>query len=314
MTQLISMSSPLPTSVSPSPIQKTVAYSLKRATGRFLLYRQTEMDVSAQTLAWYRQKFKQLEASTGIVNLADLSRDDLVEFIGGLREAGRSPHYIRGWHLVFRVFFGWAREEGFEIHPSLVREGAKWFAMKKPIETEVDIEIFTSDEMERVYEAAGQPRNRVFCQVLAGTGARISEALALSLEDVQGDQLRIRKAKGRKPRWVPLSRQLQRELNRYIEKVRPDYEGDSLFPNRSGLPWSRSSAEELLARIRQQTGIEACHAHTFRHTFATTYLRNGGSIERLRMILGHTTFKMVMRYVHFAGVDIGRGINELAPF
>lgn len=59
-----------------------------------------------------------------------------------------------------------------------------------------------------------------------------------------------------------------------------------------------------------QTGLPV-HAHAFRHTFATNYLRKGGEINRLRLILGHTTFKMTSRYVHMAGADLGRDIDDL---
>ncbi len=63
----------------------------------------------------------------------------------------------------------------------------------------------------------------------------------------------------------------------------------------------------------QGLGIQV-HAHKFRHTFATEYLRNGGEIERLRRILGHTTYLMVMRYVHLDKGDLGRDFDLRSPF
>lgn len=303
---------PSPIRARPSPIAKTVP-SFARAATRFLLQRETEMDCTAETLKWYRQKLSQLERETDVEKLEDLSRDHLLEFIGRLRKAGRSPHYVRGWYQVFRVFIGWAREEGLSVHPSLLREGEKWFALKKPIETEAEIEIFSQEDLERIYEAAGQPRNRLFCQLLAGTGLRISEALRLTVDDIQDDRVRVRQGKGRKPRWVPLSRQLQRELARYIDRARREAVNDHLFPNRGGEAWTRSSAEELMRRIRLQTKLPV-KAHSFRHTFATEYLKRGGEIDRLRRILGHTSFAMTAKYARLAGVDLSRGINELAPY
>lgn len=287
---------------------------MARAAERFLLQRETEMDCTPQTLKWYRQKLSQLERRTKVVNLADLSRDHLLDFISALRKAGRSPVYVRGWYQVFRVLIGWAREEGLAVHPSLVRDGEKWFAMKKPIQTQSDIEIFSDEDLERIYEAAGtQPRNVIFCQLLAGTGLRLTEALSLTLDDVQDDRLRVRQGKGRKPRWVPLSRQLRLAVDRYIERTRGEVETDRLFPNRSGGPWSRSSAEELMARIRKQTGLPV-KAHAFRHTFATEYLKRGGEIDRLRRILGHETFAMTVKYAKAAGLDLSRGIDKLTPY
>lgn len=304
---------PSPISRRPSPVSQTVP-SFSRAVKRFLLERETEMDCSPETLKWYRQKLAQLERETEVAKVEDLSREKMLEFVGDLRKAGRSPHYVRGWYQVFRTFIGWAREEGMAVHPSLVRENAdRWFAIKKPIETESEIEIFSDEDLERIYESAGQPRNVMFCKLLAGTGLRISEALRLVLDDVQDDRLRVRQGKGRKPRWVPLSRQLQRELLRYIDRVRPETKSDRLFPNRAGDPWTRSSAEELMARIRRDTKLPV-KAHAFRHTFGTEYMRRGGEIDRLRRILGHTTFRMTAKYARLAGVDLSRGINELAAY
>lgn len=270
------------------------------------------MDASADTAKWYRQKLAQLERETGVSRVDELSREHLQEFVGRLRKAGRSPHYVRGWYQVFRTFIGWAREEGIPVHESLVRENAdRWFAMKKPIETESEIEIFSDEDLERIYEAAGQKRNVIFCKLLAGTGIRISEALQLTLEDVQDDRLRVRQGKGRKPRFPPLTRQLQRELARYIDHTRLETQDDHLFPNREGEPWTRSSAEELMRRIRLQTKLPV-KAHAFRHTFATEYLRRGGEIDRLRRILGHTTFRQTAKYARLAGMDLSRDIDKLA--
>lgn len=304
---------PSPSRRRTSPVSKTVASSLSKAAARFLLHRETESDVSAKTLKWYRQKFDQLERESGVVDLGDLSRDKMLEFIAELRRRDRSAAYVRGWYAVFRALIGWAREEGYAVHPSLIREGQeKWFSLRKPVQTEAPMDTFNTEDLERIYTAAGQPRNVLLCRLLVGTGLRLQEALQLTTEDVQDDRLRIRQGKGRKPRWVPLTLRLQRDLHRYVERIREDGPSDRLFTNRSGGPWSASSATSMLYRIHQATKLPV-HAHAFRHTFATEYLRRGGEIDRLRRILGHTTFAMTARYAHLAGADLGRGIDDLAP-
>lgn len=69
----------------------------------------------------------------------------------------------------------------------------------------------------------------------------------------------------------------------------------------------------LLRRVRYRVGFPV-HANRFRYTFATRYLSNGGEMERLRRILGHTSYVMVMRYVHLDKGDLGRGFDLRAPF
>jgi len=69
----------------------------------------------------------------------------------------------------------------------------------------------------------------------------------------------------------------------------------------------------MLHRLGKRVGFRV-HAHKFRHTFATTYLRTGGDIERLRKILGHSTYAMVMRYVHLDASDLHVDFDERTPF
>ena len=294
----------------PLAVEKTVAIRLDVAARRYLADRE-QADCSPKTLRWYRQKLDQLQGALPVTKLEEVDRDSLLEFTATLRAAGRSGPYVRGWYQVFRSFFGWARGEGYEIHPSLVNpRGDRWFALKKPIQTQPDVDTFSEDDLERIYEAAGSPRNRIFCRVLVGTGLRLSEALALTLDDIDEDQLRVRQGKGRKPRRVSMNRNLQRDLDRFVERLRGDQEAPQIFLSRSGQPWSESAATSTMQRIAKQTGLPV-HAHAFRHTFATEYLRRGGEIDTLRRLLGHTTFSMTARYAHLAGADLNRNIDRL---
>jgi integrase/recombinase XerD len=294
----------------PLDVEKTVRLRLDQAVRRYLTDRE-DNNCSPDTMRWYRQKLSQLQRSVQVTQLEDVSRDQLLELVSDLRHRGRSAPYIRGWYQVFRGFFGWARVEGYLIHDSLINERAdRWFTLKKPIQTQPDIDTFSEEELDRIYQAAGSQRNVIFCRLLVGTGLRLSEALALTLDDLEDDRLRVRVGKGRKFRPVPVNRGLQRDLTRYIERVREDGETDHIFLARAGDQWSQSAATATLQRIKKQTRLPV-HAHAFRHTFATEYLRRGGEIDRLRRILGHTTFAMTARYAHLAGVDLNHNIDRL---
>src|SRR5205085_7043974 len=102
----------------------------------------------------YKQKLDQLVRATEVRRLEDLSRDHLQAFTATLRQEGRSPAYVRGWHQVFRSLIGWARERGYDVHPSLVNErGSRgWFTIKKPIEVEMPVTIFSDAELDAIYE------------------------------------------------------------------------------------------------------------------------------------------------------------------
>jgi integrase/recombinase XerD len=146
---------------------------------------------------------------------------------------------------------------------------------------------------------------------------RLSELCGLTVDDFEDDEeqafLKIQRGKGAKFRRVPVSSRLRRELIRYLNRQRPDSASGQLLLRSDGRPVRLVSVCDLLRRIRLKVGF-GVRAHRFRHTFATEYLRAGGEIERLRRILGHTTYVMVMRYVHLDKGDLGRDFDGLSPF
>ncbi len=135
-----------------------------------------------------------------------------------------------------------------------------------------------------------QDANLIVVAERANDGSRgLGELCALELEDVEDDGeamfLKIRRGKGAKFRRVPVSHRLRRELLRYVNRVRPDSANPQLLLLRDGRPVDVECVSDLFQRTRGRIGFRV-HAHKFRSTFATEYLRNGGEIERLRRILG----------------------------
>ncbi len=146
---------------------------------------------------------------------------------------------------------------------------------------------------------------------------RLSELCGLVVEDFEDDGesafLKVRHGKGAKFRRVPVSSRLRRDLVRYLNRWRPDSPHHNLLLRADAQPVRVVSMAELFRRLGVKVGF-GVRAHRFRHTFATEYLRQGGEIERLRRILGHTTYVMVMRYVHLDKGDLGRDFDLRSPF
>jgi hypothetical protein len=153
--------------------------------------------------------------------------------------------------------------------------------------------------------------------ILLGTGMRLSELCALTVEDFEDDGdhsfLKVKRGKGAKFRRVPVSHRLRREILRYLNHVRPDSRSDNLLLLSGGQPVRVETCSRQLNRAGQKVGCRV-HAHKFRHTFATTYLRKSGDIERLRKILGHSTYAMVMRYVHLDASDLDVDFERRTPY
>ncbi|MBQ9069903.1 MAG: tyrosine-type recombinase/integrase, partial [Clostridia bacterium] len=67
-----------------------------------------------------------------------------------------------------------------------------------------------------------------------------------------------------------------------------------------GEPLTRDTLKNMFRKLKRKSGVERLHPHLLRHTFATRYLENGGSIYTLKELLGHTTLKQTQAYLHVA--------------
>ena len=108
----------------------------------------------------------------------------------------------------------------------------------------------------------------------------------------------IKVGKGGKERVVPVGSVVQKSLWKYINHFRPQpltQKVTRLFLSEDGLPITRSGIQQMLRRCGKRAGVSGvrCSPHTFRHTFAKSYLVNGGDIFSLQKILGHLEHLLV---------------------
>jgi site-specific recombinase XerD len=83
----------------------------------------------------------------------------------------------------------------------------------------------------------------------------------------------------------------------------------------AGEPFLRGGILQLIERLGKKAGIQGvrCSPHTFRHTFAIEFLRNGGNLFTLKQILGHTSLQVTNRYVSLAQADIQSQHRQFSP-
>ena len=75
---------------------------------------------------------------------------------------------------------------------------------------------------------------------------------------------------------------------------------DPVFVDRFGKPCNDNTIKQVFQKIKKRTGIDRLHPHLLRHTFATNYLCDGGDLETLRLILGHSDLQVTSMYLHLA--------------
>jgi integrase/recombinase XerD len=119
--------------------------------------------------------------------------------------------------------------------------------------------------------------------------------------------------KGRKERRVPLGIELRKLLFRFCQfKERAGIRSDLMFAAREGGRWEQRNALRSYYCLLRRLGLPQSGFRLLRHTFATQYLRNGGDVVRLSIILGHSEVSTTMKYLHLLTEDLQRPHQSLS--
>jgi integrase len=193
-------------------------------------------------------------------------------------------HYDKAWRAVFaRLEREGGKQLGIEAgwrSPWRDVEKVRWKA-----EEEVALD---SRELSKVLRVKQTFKRRTFVKLLATTGLRVSEALALGPEDVQGQRLRVF-GKGRKWRWVYMPVDMAEDM----QVMALGALGERLWK------WSRQYAYEVVRETGDEAGVKGLHPHRLRHTYASILLnQKGAPLKFVQQQLGHSSSLTTMRYVH----------------
>jgi integrase/recombinase XerD len=149
-------------------------------------------------------------------------------------------------------------------------------------------------------------RDRALLELLYGTGARISEAVGLAVDDLDRGSAAVRLAgKGGKERVVPVGSYALAAVEDYLVRGRPalaaagkgGVRGGALFLNVRGGPLSRQSAWAILRAAAERAGVrEEVSPHTLRHSFATHLLDGGADVRVVQELLGHASVTTTQVY------------------
>ncbi|MDA8237993.1 MAG: tyrosine-type recombinase/integrase [Chloroflexi bacterium] len=251
---------------------------------------------AAKTLTWYRMILRRAVTSLGDGRPVDsLDGADLRAWLLELRST-LSPISVAGYVRTLKVLGNWLAAE------ELARATALR-ALRKPRVPERLIEPVGDDAMRRLLAVAGL-RDRAILLLLLDTGLRVSEAGGLRLGDLRVDGTLKVRGKGSKERIVPVGGTARQAIVRYLGQRGPGAADDPLFLGRRG-PIDGRGIQQAIRRLKTRIGVTGrLSPHSLRHTFARSYLVNGGDVFSLQRILGHTTLDMVKRYVALADVDL----------
>lgn len=158
-------------------------------------------------------------------------------------------------------------------------------------------------------------RNWAIINFLLATGVRARELRNVKIEDIdfENNVIKLQITKNNKARIVPISTALKSVLTEYLTYRQSKSDDDYLFPNIYGEQLPRTTLQMSITKYCKKRGIEKYSLHLFRHCFATNYLRAGGNPLTLQRILGHSTLKMVNKYIQMNTRDLQQDIDKFNP-
>jgi site-specific recombinase XerD len=233
------------------------------------------------------------------------------------QDRGLSGHTINCYLRSLRIFFSWLNSEGVIGTNPFER-------VKIPRPPRKVIPAFSDSQISSLLsiidsKSAEGYRDYTIILTLLDTGVRVSELCSLRLDNLwlAEGMLKVM-GKGNKERIIPIGKQVQRLLWRYINRYRPEPAGvncNFLFLTRDGKPLTKDRVQKIMAYYGTKAGLKGvrCSPHTLRHTAAIKFLRNGGDVFSLQRMLGHASLEMTKRYCELADIDVKRAHMTASP-
>ena len=286
---------------------------LSEAVAQYIAYKQS-MGMRFHTETRTLRSFCR---TVGDVALADIKADRVYAYIAG---SGPVTRFWHRKHEALRGFYRFAIGRGYTDVSPLPK------LVPKPPPAFVPY-IYSRDELRRLLDAATiceNPRSklqphtcRMLILLLYGAGLRISEALALTLADVDlaAAILTIRESKFYKTRFVPIGPDLTGALAAYAARRSTEFPADPeapFFVSRKGTPLTRRTAENMFRRLCARAGVKRDDGgrfqprlHDLRHAFAVhrvvTWYQQGADVQhllpQLATYLGHLHIAATQRYL-----------------
>ncbi|MBX9470508.1 site-specific tyrosine recombinase XerD [Microcella sp.] len=294
-------------------VEREVPVALSGAAERYLRHVQLERGRSPHTVSAYRRdlaRYLAHLAARDIDDPASITEADVSAFVAAVREpddgragvsassAARMLSSVRGWHRFLA-------EEGLAPRDVSAEQRPPKQPKRLP-------KAITIDQVERLLDACSGDdpialRDRALLELLYATGARVSEAVDLNVDDIMGeggataDAVRLF-GKGRKQRIVPLGRYAREALDAYLVRSRPllsprGRATPALFLGARGARLSRQSVWLVIRDAAHRASLTTeLSPHTLRHSFATHLLEGGADVRVVQELLGHASVATTQLY------------------
>lgn len=261
----------------PDPIQAFI--SAKRVEG-----------CSEKTLTYYRKTIEAMAEKIAKVP-QQITTEDLRKYLTAYQvRRGSSKVTIDNIRRILSSFFSWLEDEDFILKSPIRR-------IHKVKTAKVIKDTYTDEALELMRDHCAAPRDLAIIDLLASSGMRVGEMVALNREDINFNEREcVVFGKGSKERLVYFDARTKIHLKNYLDS-RADG-NPALFVSLKS-PYERlqiGGVETMLRDLGRRLNLNKVHPHKFRRTLATSAIDKGMPIEQVQQLLGHQKIDTTMHY------------------
>lgn len=245
----------------------------------------------------------------------------LLHALGGIPADELRPEHLRRYliycserlHLKENTLHSRINAMKFYYEQVLGREKFFW-DIPRPKKPQQLPRLLNESELARLFNALSNRKHKAMLFTAYSAGLRVSEIINLRLSDIDSQRMQIfvRRAKGKKDRYVTLSPLLLDILRSYIKECKPRPMTYLFESSQTGTAFPARTVQQIFSNAKHKAGIrKEVGIHSLRHSFATHLLDKGTDIRYIKDLLGHFNIKTTERYLHVSKKML---VNITSPF
>lgn len=282
----------------------------------YISYLKVEKGLAANSLESYERDLKKLGnwADKNGFDLLTLTRQDLREWLIDLGRTKLSENSKRRAISAMRGFYKFLLIDGHTTkNPSDNLDSPQKGLYLPKFLNQAEIEMLLSQP--DVSTELGL-RDRAILELMYASGLRVSEAVSLTMNDVDLDLgILTTTGKGSKTRRVPVGSSAVEWLRSYLatRRKKENIEVQNLFVTPLGRPINRQIVYLFIRDYAEKCGLQGVSPHTLRHSFATHMIQNRADIRSVQQMLGHSDISTTQIYTHMTDAHLKSSYDRFHP-